>query len=48
MGLYPDLDEEDDACPCSTDGRRVFVCSDEGSFGEGRCYCELCGADGDG
>lgn len=46
-------DEDDDDC-CNPEGHS-WVCSgtayggdDESYFGEGRCYCEFCGADGDG
>jgi len=43
---FSDLPEE--ACPGSEDGCHSFVENgDEQHHGEGRTYCEWCGADGD-
>ena len=46
----PDYDDDDDGEPrCTNKAGHSFVCSDDDSYmGEGRCYCEFCGADGDG
>lgn len=47
-----DFDGQDDAC--SDPGGHSWVCTgteyggdDDSYHGEGRCYCEFCGADGD-
>ena len=48
------LDDLDDEPKCTNPEGHSFVCSgtayggdDESYRGEGRCYCEWCGADGD-
>jgi hypothetical protein len=49
-----DDDDDDDEPKCTNPNGHSFVCSgvayggdDESYHGEGRCYCEWCGADGD-
>jgi hypothetical protein len=53
-GILADPRGDDDP-GCTNPGGHSFVSSgteyggdDESYFGEGRCYCEFCGADGDG
>jgi hypothetical protein len=47
-----DRDQDPDACTARTGHRWVYTGTayggdDERYMGEGRCYCEHCGADGD-
>jgi hypothetical protein len=41
-----DRDDEDE-CPRNKRGHSFVVQEAFDSIGEGRCYCEFCGADGD-